>query len=88
MSADRYPRWTWADVDGMRVEVAEDTFVDFVRRAGVWRQQTRPMTAAESVEPGLCWLGGWRDGVDRWPVVDAVMAVWLDKTFGEIPSRL
>lgn len=84
MTEHMFPRWIWADPDGLRAEVTEGLFVDYVRRDGVWRQQTRPMTHAESVSPASCWLGDWRDGTDRWPVVDDDTAAWLDKTMKEI----
>ena len=65
-----FPKWTWADLNAMRVEVAADRFVDYARCNGVWRQQTREMSHAESVEPTRCWIGEWRAGSKAWPVVD------------------
>jgi hypothetical protein len=79
-----YPQWTQAGDHDMRVEVEFNRFVDYVRCAGVWRQQTCPMTDKESVTPAHYWLGDWRDGSAAWPVVDNEMAAWLDKTMGEI----
>jgi hypothetical protein len=68
----------------MRVEVDHNQFVDYVRRGGVWRQQTRPMTAQESVTPERFRLGDWRDGLAAWPVVGADMAAWLDDTIARV----
>jgi hypothetical protein len=79
-----YPRWTSAGEHDMRVEVAEERFVDYVRRSGVWRQQTRPMTHTESVTPGDCWIGDWRDSPTAWPVADPEMTAWLEATHAGI----
>jgi hypothetical protein len=80
-----YPRWIWADAEpftpGLRVELACDRFVDYVRTAGVWRQKTRPMTDKESVTPERYWLNDWRTPASEWPVVDVELGEWLETTY-------
>ncbi len=79
-----YPTWIWADTNALRVELAHDQFVDYVRVAGAWRQKTRPMTNKESVTPERHWLNDWRVKASDWPVVDADMGVWLETTYAEV----
>ncbi len=84
-----YPRWVWADgppfTDSLRIEHTRDGFVDYVRVDGMWRQKTRPMTAAESVTPEKCRLhDDWRSWSRDWPAVDAELGKWLDETYDEI----
>ncbi len=42
------------------------------------------MTAAESATPARHMLGDWRDGRDRFPVVDDGLAAWLETTYNSI----
>ncbi len=88
MSTTTYPSWTWADglpfTEALRVETAFNTFIDYVRVSGVWRQKTRAMTDKESVTPEKHWIGDWRDGAKAWPEADAGMAGWLETTYNAI----
>ncbi len=83
-----FPRWVHADdlpfTQALRVETEEGVFVDYIKIAGVWQQQTRPMTAAESVTPAKHMLGDWRDRRDRFPAVDPGLAAWLETTYQQI----
>ncbi len=83
-----FPRWVQADslpfTEALRVETKAGVFVDYMRLAGVWRQHTHPMTAAESVTPAKHMLGDWRDGRNRFPQVDDSLAAWLETTYRQI----
>ncbi len=85
-----YPKWVWADRapfgPALRVETAYDSFIDYVRVNGVWRQKTHPMTNKQSVTPERHWIGEWREGSKAWPEADPDMSAWLDATYEQVTS--
>ncbi len=78
-----YPCWVWADPNALRVKLADNVFVDYIRVAGVWRQQTTPMTDKESSWPSSHLLHDPAVQSGEWTPVEGDLAAWLDQAYKE-----